>query len=112
MPRRRFNRPYSSSPLAKYLFSFFLIFLILIFFVWSRFQANLLAYEITKGLELEQQKIDEGRALSIELNNLQSLSRIEKIAKEDLGFEQSKPDQVVLLDTKTPSKANETIAKK
>jgi cell division protein FtsL len=83
--------------LLPYLACIVLLFLVSLFFVWSRLQLMQLEYEIssqeTRLLQLQQ----ETKALRLEVATLNSPARIEQIARRELNLRMPTPEQVVLV---------------
>jgi len=75
----------------------FLSLLIASFFVktWVSHKTTMVGYEINL-LEKENRKLqEEHQKLTVELSNLTSLSRIERIATQKLGLKVPSPEQIV-----------------
>ncbi len=75
-------------------------FLFLIFafaFVWISHQAVEVGYEITKQNQRHLALIDLNRKFKVELANLTSLERLERLARDKLGLIAPRPDQIVVL---------------
>ena len=69
----------------------------LIFFVWSRLQITYLGYEISHASSEQQQLLKLNRQMKLEAASLKSLSRIESIAKNQLGLINPEPSQLVFI---------------
>ena len=69
----------------------------LIFFVWSRLQTTYLGYQISQANNEQEQLLNLNKKLKLEVASLQSLSRIENIAKNQLGLVNPKPHQMVFM---------------
>ena len=67
-------------------------------YVWSNHRAVAIGYRIT---ELERERmslLDMNHELKVELANLNSLSRLDRMAREKLSMAPPRPDQVVVLE--------------
>jgi len=67
-------------------------------YVWSNHRAVAIGYRIT---ELERERIsllDMNHQLKVELANLSSLSRLDRVAREQLGLAPPRPGQVVVME--------------
>jgi cell division protein FtsL len=64
---------------------------------WVNLQQINLNYQISQGQETQKQFLDLNRKLRIELSNLTSISRLEKLAVEQYGMGPAQPYQVVHL---------------
>lgn len=69
----------------------------LIFLVWSRSQITSLGYQISQANYEQTQLLKLNQKLKIEGASLKSLSRIEGIAKEQLGLINPEPHQMVFI---------------
>lgn len=69
----------------------------LIFCVWSRLQVTYLGYQISQANNEHEQLLNLNKQLKLEVASLKSLSRIETIAKNQLGLVNPKPDQMVFV---------------
>jgi cell division protein FtsL len=69
----------------------------LIFLVWSRSQITSLGYQISQANYEQTQLLKLNQNLKIEGASLRSLSRIEGIAKEQLGLINPEPHQMVFI---------------
>ena len=104
----------SSPPLLKYqkrerrikkgggtLFPLFICIIILIcsliFFVWSRLQITYLGYQISQANSEQKQLLQLNTQMTLEIASLKSLSRIETIAKNQLGLTNPEPEQTVFI---------------
>jgi cell division protein FtsL len=71
--------------------------LILFLYVWQHMQVVKLSYEV-QGLKVEKQQLEnQYYYLKYEMYDVNSLSRVEKIAREQLGMVTPRTDQVVIL---------------
>jgi cell division protein FtsL len=81
--------------------SFFILIIVftctLIFFVWSRLQITNLGYQISQADNEQQQLIKLNKQMKVEAASLKSLSRIERIAKNQLRLTNPEPNQVVFI---------------
>ncbi|MBW2060172.1 MAG: cell division protein FtsL [Deltaproteobacteria bacterium] len=76
-------------------------FLITVFafaFVWINHQAVQIGYDITRLNQQQLKLIDLNRKLRVELANLTSLDRLERLAKKKLGLVAPRPEQVVVVE--------------
>jgi cell division protein FtsL len=74
-----------------------LVFIISIFYVWSRTELVRLEYEISRmERKLRDLKQDE-RCMQLEIASLRSPQRIEEVARNDLGMVRSKPEQLIII---------------
>jgi len=69
----------------------------LIFFVWSRLQITHLGYQISQANSKQQQLLRLNKQMKLEAASLRSLSRIEGIAKNQLGLINPESSQVVFI---------------
>ncbi|MBW2093083.1 MAG: cell division protein FtsL [Deltaproteobacteria bacterium] len=67
-------------------------------YVWINHQAIQVGYMITSENQRHLALIDLNRKLKVELANLTSLDRLERLAKDKLGLAAPRPDQVVVLE--------------
>lgn len=65
------------------------------FWAWSDLQQLTLNYQISQAQETQKQLWDLNRKLHIELSNLSSISRLEKLAVEQFGMGAPLPSQVI-----------------
>jgi cell division protein FtsL len=68
-----------------------------LFYVWQHVHAVRLGYEIERLRELKAARVQENKALTLELGRLRSMRRVEGIARTHLGMVTPKPGQVVIL---------------
>ena len=69
----------------------------LIFFVWSRLQITHLGYQISQANSTQQRLLKLNKQMKVEVASLKSLSRIESIAKNQLGLINPEPHQVIFI---------------
>jgi cell division protein FtsL len=69
----------------------------LIFFVWSRLQVTYVGYQISSANHKQQQLLKLNTQMKVEIASLKSLSRIELIAKTQVGLSTPEPHQVVFI---------------
>ena len=75
--------------------------LLLFLYVWQHMQVVKLSYEV-QGLKQEKQQLtDEYYYLQYKMYDVNSLPRVEKVAREQLGMVTPREDQIVILDEKT-----------
>lgn len=92
------SRPKKRQKTALSLFIVITIFICsLIFFVWSRLQITYLGYQISQANSEQQQLLKLNKQMKLEVASLTSLSRIESIAKNQLGLNNPEPCQVVFI---------------
>jgi cell division protein FtsL len=68
-----------------------------LFYVWSRVQVIQLGYEISNAMKQERALTETNKKLRLEIATLKSYARIEKIAAEELGMAEPKPEQVIVI---------------
>ncbi len=66
-------------------------------FVWSRLEVVQIGYEISRANRLYQNLIKENQRLRVEVASLKSPGRIEEIARNQLGFLDPKPEQIIVI---------------
>lgn len=71
---------------------------VLFFLVWQHMQVVRLGYEVEDLRQTRQDLINEYYYLKYRLNDVKSLSRVERLAREQLGMETPRAGQVVILD--------------
>ena len=64
---------------------------------WGNLQQINLNYQISQAQETQKQYLELNRKLRIELSNLTSISRLEKLAKEQFAMGPPQPYQIVRL---------------
>ena len=69
----------------------------LIFFVWARLQITHLGYQISQANSTQQELLKLNKQLKLEVASLKSFSRIENIAKNQLGLTNPEPRQLVFI---------------
>jgi cell division protein FtsL len=67
-------------------------------FVWINHEAVQVGYEISELHAEQAALIEQGREYQVELANLISLDRLERLAKEDLGMISPAPSQVQVIE--------------
>lgn len=67
----------------------------LIFFVWARLQITYLGYQISQANSEHTQLFKLNKQMKLEVASLKSLSRIESIAKNQLGLVNPESSQMV-----------------
>jgi len=67
-------------------------------FVWINHQAVQIGYAITELNREQLALIDLNRKLKVELANLSSLDRLERLARDKLGLVSPRPNQVVVVE--------------
>ncbi len=94
------KRKGGGSPLRKLLFFGLLLSLLVgasLFYVWTRIQVIQLGYEMSKALKENRELTEANKRMRLEVATLKSLSRIERIAIEELRMVKPKPDQVIVI---------------
>ncbi len=72
--------------------------ILLLFYVWQHMQAVKLGYEV-QSLKTEKLELtNEYYYLKYKMHDVNSLPRVEKIAREQLGMTTPRTDQMVILD--------------
>ena len=74
-----------------------LVFIISVFFVWSRVELVNLEYDISSMERKLRTLKQEERCLRLEVASLRSPSRIEQVARNDLGMKLPSPEQTVVV---------------
>ncbi len=73
------------------------VFIISIFYVWSRTELVRLEYEISRmERKMRNLKQDE-RCMQLEVASLRSPQRIEEVARNDLGMVRAKTEQIIIV---------------
>ncbi|HTC19239.1 MAG TPA: cell division protein FtsL [bacterium] len=72
--------------------------LFLFFYVWQHMQVVKLSYEVQSLKTQKQQLTNQYYYLKYRMHEVNSLSRVEKVAREQLGMVTPKSDQIVILD--------------
>lgn len=72
--------------------------LFLFFYVWQHMQVVKLSYEVQSLKVQKQQMTNQYYYLRYKMYDVNGLSRVEKIAREQLGMETPRTDQVVILN--------------
>jgi cell division protein FtsL len=75
----------------------FLVFVISVFFVWSRVELVHLEYDISSMEGKLRTLKQEQRCLRLEVASLRSPSRIEQVARNDLGMHMPNPEQILVV---------------
>lgn len=71
---------------------------LLFFYVWQHMQVVKLGYEV-QGLKMEKQQLtNQYYYLKYQMYDVNSLPRVEKVAREQLGMVTPRTDQIVILD--------------
>jgi len=83
--------------IRKFIFYFFLVFVLLLFYVWQQIQVVRLGYKIETCEKEIKHFGDENRYLRIRIGELTSLEYIEKTAKEKLKMKPVTKERVVIL---------------
>jgi len=71
---------------------------ILFFYVWQHMQVVKLSYEVAALKQQKQQLTNEYYYLKYKMNDVNSLARVEHVAREQLNMDTPRTDQVVILD--------------
>lgn len=88
IPRGRFG------PILLFLV---LVFVISLFFVWSRTELVRLRYEISRMEKRLRSLQQEERCMLLEAATLRSPQRIEEVARNDLGMFRPQPEQYIVV---------------
>ncbi len=94
------TRPVRSVPKSGFFFLVLLMGCMVgagLFYVWVRIQVIELGYEISKAVKEEGLLLETNRKLRLEIAELKSYGRIEKIAVEQLGMSKPTAEQVVVI---------------
>lgn len=94
------KRKGGGSLLRRFLFFGLLLSLLVgasLFYVWTRIQVIQLGYEMSKALKENRELTEANKRMRLEVATLKSLSRIERIAIEELRMVKPKPDQVIVI---------------
>lgn len=84
--------------LTRVLLVFVLLAVPVFFYIWEQVQLYQVGQEI-QGMERNRARLaEEGRKLDLERSRLVALGRVERIARESLGFVDGMPVQVLALD--------------
>jgi len=67
-------------------------------FVWINHQAVEAGYGITGLNQRHDDLVNLNRSLKVELANLTSLERLERLAREELGLVAPRPEQIVVVE--------------
>jgi cell division protein FtsL len=67
------------------------------FHIWTRHMATDLGYKISAEQNTKEELLSENKSLKLEISALKSTRRLEAIAREKLGMDTPKPEQVVYL---------------
>lgn len=70
----------------------------MLFFVWTRIRVVQTGYEISRANQVQQELLEESRALRLEVATLRAPRRIEAIAGSQLGLRPPRPEQVVVVE--------------
>lgn len=93
-------RPKTAVPKSGLLFFTLLLFFLIgasLFYVWSRIQVIQLGYEISNAMKQERALNEANKKLRLEIAQLKSYGRIEKIAVEELKMLKPTADQVIVI---------------
>jgi cell division protein FtsL len=69
----------------------------MLLFVWSRTQMVQMGYEVSQANKIYQGYVSENQQLRVEVASLRAPSRIEALAKSQLGFVTPKAEQIILV---------------
>ena len=67
------------------------------FHIWSRHMSTELGYKISEEQSAKEELLSENKSLKLEISALKSTKRLESIARERLGMDTPRPEQVVYL---------------
>ena len=73
------------------------IILTLLFFLWSRLETVKLGYEISRENKKTIELLDENKSLRLQVVNLKSPERIERLARERIGLVYPRERQIVVI---------------
>jgi cell division protein FtsL len=76
--------------------------IVLFFYVWQHMQVVKLGYEVQALKAEKQQFTNDYYYLKYRMNEVNSLTRVEKIARDQMGMITPKSDQVVILNEGSP----------
>lgn len=71
---------------------------LLFFYVWQHMQVVKLGYEVQELKTEKQQLTNQYYYLKYQMYDVNSLSRVEKVAREQLGMVTPRADQIVIMD--------------
>lgn len=94
------TRPLKSVPKGGFFFLVFLLGCMVgagLFYVWVRIEVIELGYEISKALKEEGLLLEANKKLRLEIAELKSYGRIERIAVEELRMSKPTAEQVVVI---------------
>ncbi len=72
--------------------------LVLFLYVWQHMQVVKLSYEVQALKQQKQQLTNDYYYLKYKMGDVNSMARVEKVAREQLGMDTPRTDQVVILD--------------
>lgn len=96
----RRQRAYTKDDFAKTKLIFRILFtvpflaIVLVFYVWVRYQIVTYGYDINTLQEKQSRLVEEGKKLKVELATLKSPQRIEQVAKEKLKMQTPTASQI------------------
>jgi cell division protein FtsL len=70
---------------------------LLLFPLWTRVEATAMRYRLMEMRAERDALVEQQKALRLERSALRSLPRVEKLARERLGLQPARPDQVFTL---------------
>ena len=94
---RAFFRNMTEKPAGLWLCLMCLFMAELFVYTWSRVQCVNTGYEISRASAARKEALRVQKQLKVELTHLNSPARIGKIARERLGLNMPRPDQIVVL---------------
>lgn len=74
------------------------VFVTALFFVWTRYHAIRLGYELSYYAKQEKVLLEENRAIQLEMTYLKSIEQVEKKAIHQQGLVRLNRDQIVSLN--------------
>ena len=97
LKRQKITRRATKGKKTVFLLSLLITLLVcsLIFFVWARLQITYLGYQISRANSEHTQLFKLNKQMKLEVASLKSLSRIESIAKNQLGLVNPESGQMV-----------------
>ena len=96
---RRIGQPFQPSFL-QVLFAIVTFLISSLFYVWARYESTHLTFDLSKISSQQKNLLDAKRSLTIEINNLSSLDRVEKIARKKFGLKEPSTKQIIYLTAK------------
>ncbi len=92
--RKNLKDPNLIFPILVFLLA---IIVTLLFFLWSRLETVKLGYEISKENKKTVELLKENKSLRLQVVNLKSPERIERLARERIGLVYPREKQIVVI---------------